>query len=491
MPLLAVELWQQICFASSIKSLKSLRLVNHDFAEIAARALFEEVYVAVFLEDSLSNLQHIAAHPTLCKNVVKLSCLDETMAEFRDYEDWRSFIDLRDVGWTLPFEATRVAAPEEWDSYLTIVLHDDIIPLEHCGSIRRLVVSEEFLKNCYQNYVRLCSEHGNIMSGNLDIRKTVLAIPQLLNLQSIRIYDSSGKANKLLDVLVGMEESPIPFLSRLQQVTLLQDPFESFHMHQVDVSSGRIARALASQISALSRLDQSSRVQELDIDGVPWCFWQPDLSISYWDYYRFLVPNAFHSVRIMKVCFHIGDSGENAPDSSCVHRQIISFLSACSQVEVLNFAFYYFNDWLSTGGEFVDYIHTAEIFRQCTWSNLKWLKVSSCGMSEVIFLDFMRRHSQRLRTFIAHNIQMTGPSNSWRHAIETIAPVMILTTVQVKGLQDEELKKSGMLTGDNPGCRASARQRIYHAGVSEYLKLGGKRNYPIWGEIDGPISTSQ
>lgn len=64
---LPVELWQQVCFACDAKTLKSLRMVNGVFCELAARALFAEVFVAI-LEDSLCNLQHIAAHPVLRKH---------------------------------------------------------------------------------------------------------------------------------------------------------------------------------------------------------------------------------------------------------------------------------------------------------------------------------------------------------------------------------------------------------------------------------------
>jgi len=42
-------------------------MVNGIFSELAARALFAEVFVAI-LEDSLCNLQHIAAHPVLRKH---------------------------------------------------------------------------------------------------------------------------------------------------------------------------------------------------------------------------------------------------------------------------------------------------------------------------------------------------------------------------------------------------------------------------------------
>lgn len=192
--------------------------------------------------------------------------------------------DLRDESWTpnVPDVATRIAATEAWNTSPGVVVQDDNIPKEHRGFIRRLDVSEQYLRNCYQSYVRLCSKQEDIISGNLDIRKTVLALPELPDLQSVQTYELPYRPNRFFGVLIGMEESPVPFLSSLQRATLLQEPFTNFYIPMGEASCTRSARALACLINSLSRLDEPSRVQNLTISVIPWCFWQPDLTVSYW-----------------------------------------------------------------------------------------------------------------------------------------------------------------------------------------------------------------
>lgn len=110
-------------------------------------------------------------------------------------------------------------------------------------------------------------------------------------------------------------------------------------------------------------------------------------------------------------------------------------------------------------------------------------------MSEETFTGFMRRHSQYLRTFKANHLEMTDLSDSWQHVIETIAPVMTLDNVQLKGLHDRALNQSAV--GWGPGYEATARHDAYYASVSSYLELGGRGEYPVWDEIDEPSHDSR
>lgn len=53
-----------ICYHCDITTLKSLRFVNRAIGDVAARALFQEIYVAT-LNYPLRNLSCIANHPVL------------------------------------------------------------------------------------------------------------------------------------------------------------------------------------------------------------------------------------------------------------------------------------------------------------------------------------------------------------------------------------------------------------------------------------------
>ncbi len=498
MATLPIELWQQICSSSNGRSLKSLRLVNRVFGETAARALFEEVYVAM-LEDSLCNLQHVAAHPVLRKHVINVSFLNAVMIKYDSYDIWKANVDLRDDCWMCSGEDNGVTTRERMNEYYRspkIVLQDDIIPKEHIGVIRNLTVSEDYLKDCYRRYSRLCSEQASLIHENVDIRKTVLAIRALPNLQSVQSDEIlSRPKHNFFDALSDVQESPAPFLSRLQRATLLKYPFVLYDSHKLDVSSSDTARSLGCMISAMSRLDGPSRLRSIAINSIPWCFWQRDLEISYWDYYQFIVPKALQNVRDMNIRFRIDYLGDYSRDPTSVLHQIVSFLSVAQQVEVLKLTFYNAdNTAYEDALRLLEWEHrlpdVSEVFKQITWSNLKWLKLGTCAMSEDAFLGFIRRHIRNLKTFEANILHMTDLSKSWQHAMETIAPVITRTDVRIKRLQDEELKSNAMADRHLPRKAATMRQKAYHVGLSEYLRLGGKAQYPIWGQLDDPTSES-
>ena len=72
------EVWQHICYHSNTETLKILRLVHPILNDLAARLLFQTVYVAVF-KYSLENLSRIATHPNLRLFVHKIMFLDNVL----------------------------------------------------------------------------------------------------------------------------------------------------------------------------------------------------------------------------------------------------------------------------------------------------------------------------------------------------------------------------------------------------------------------------
>lgn len=192
----------------------------------------------------------------------------------------------------------------------------------------------------------------------------------------------------------------------------------------------------------------------------------------------------------MKLGFCLEYLSDYLPDPVCVQYQIISFLSACPQVEVLMLTFYNLDDDAFGRAELSYFSNMTEMFRECTWHKLECLKVSNCAISEEIFLEFMCRHSQHLRALEANGLQLTDNSNSWQHAIETIAPVMTLDSVRLEGLHDGGLDERAMADGDLRGKGVTVRLDAYYARVSAYLRLGGKGKYPVWDEIDEPTLIS-
>ncbi len=60
----ATDLWLHISFHCDIQTLKSSRFVSRALNDVASRALFQEVYVAIF-NHSVHEISHIADHSVL------------------------------------------------------------------------------------------------------------------------------------------------------------------------------------------------------------------------------------------------------------------------------------------------------------------------------------------------------------------------------------------------------------------------------------------
>ncbi len=92
---LPYEVWQHICYFSDTETLKSLRFVHTVLNRLAARVLFQTVYVAAF-KYSLQKLSRIATHPNLRFYVHKIMFLDQVLNDpYRDYGHWLRYVDLR------------------------------------------------------------------------------------------------------------------------------------------------------------------------------------------------------------------------------------------------------------------------------------------------------------------------------------------------------------------------------------------------------------
>lgn len=95
----------------------------------------------------------------------------------------------------------------------------------------------------------------------------------------------------------------------------------------------------------------------------------------------------------------------------------------------------------------------------------------------------MLRHRSTLNTFNASQLETVDEAGRWRPAIEEIAPLMALKAVSIALLRDEEMAgnvRDDLLYEDD---EVNLRNlQAFSAGVAEYLRTKGQREYPTWGK---------
>ena len=504
------ELSQNICYISDTKTLKTLRLVHPILNDLAARVLFKTVYVAI-LKYSLQNLNRIATHPTLRFYVQKVMFLNQVLTDhYCDYQNWLWTIDLRarsDPLWRID-NRIREMLRDAYHVFRDVPFSDDIVVNVDEGSGQMIRVSEKDLVDKYLKYSELCTEQTYLLLENeMDLEEVDLnakrgvtpkphhrsafdyishAVTSLINLHVVETFEERRQVDHAQRTAWDSEGAPLSFLSRLQQETLLKDPFRdsksSNHIRTATVTS----QPLMFLLKALTRLDKrpssSPGIPKIDliINTLPWSFWVEGLgSLLARDPKPFL--SLLTCIRSLDLELCIGHA-RTFQEANAVTSQMTKFFQSLETIEHLTLKFYIseHQDYSILGiprRAGVWHRDVSEIFRQITYERLSTLSIGGCSFNEDVLVAFMQRHSKQLKRLKTTRLNILGESSSWRSAIERIAPVMSLDVVDLRCLLDDD-----EFMTDNANVIRGLIE--YDKAASWYLELNGSVEYPSLSILD-------
>ena len=496
---LPYEVWQQICYLSDTETLKILRLVHPILSDLAARVLFQTVYVAVF-KHSLQNLSRIANHPNLRFYVHKIMFLDQVLNDScRDYGAWLRYVDLRALSdssvkmddsirkWLRNNYRSSPKGPFEVDIGASVDL----------GSGQAIMVSEEILVNSYVKYVHLCLEQTHLFpEDEPDLKEADRnaergaipksrhrcavdyishAVQNLANLRAVETFEEVRHMERTYWTTWDSEDEPHRFLSRLQRETLLKNPFENVDMlHYISealVSSQPTMVLLKALCPLLRRPSSSLAVSKFDlvISALPWSFWFSGL----WARDSATVLIVLSRLRSLEIHFCIAEIDGPRP----LTPQMTEFMKGLKDVKRLTMTFNFsvmlenrflrFSNWAS-----LPFLDISDIFQQLTFERLSYLKIGSCSFNEEVLVAFMQRHSRQLKRLEVQEVKLIGGSCSWRSTIQRIAPIMSLEVADLQYLLDHEI----LTIKHVANFEAIVDQ--YSKKASLYLKLNGSCEYP-------------
>ena len=511
------ELWQKICYISDTKTLKTLRLVNPILNDLAARVLFKTVYVAI-LKYSLENLSRIATHPILRLYVRKIMFLNQVLTDhYCDFRDWLWTIDLRarsDPLWRID-DRIREMLLDAYQVFGDVPFSDDIVVNVYEGSGQMIRVSEKDLVDKFLKYSELCKEQTylllekEIYLGEVDLNAKRGVTPKpchrsafdylshavigLINLHVVETFEERLQVDHTQGT--DSEGAPLSFLSRLQQETLLKDPFRdsksSNHIRMATITS----QPLMFLLKALTRLDKrpssNPGIPKIDliINTLPWSFWVEGL-----DSLLAREPKPFLSfltcTRSLDLELCVGHA-RTFKEANAATSQMTKFFKGLESIEHLTLTFHV--------SEHQDYSilglprrfgvwdrDVSEIFRQITFERLSTFSIGGCSFNEDVLVEFMQRHSKQLKRLKATRINILGESCSWRSAIERLAPVMSLDVVDLRCLLDPE----EILTHKD-GANDVRGLLEYDKKASLYLELKGRVEYPSLTTLDSIPSDNE
>ena len=500
------ELWQQICDFSNTKTLKTLRLVHPILNDLAARVLFETIYVAIF-EYFLQNLSRIALHPVLRFYVHKIMFLNQVLDDkYRDYQSWLWMIDLRahsNTAWKIE-DRVRGMLFDAHYHVTDIRISDDVVLNVDLRSDEMITVSKEDVADRYVRYNKLRHEQYYLLpQTELDFEREDLspergvtlktrrlsvfdyiahAVTSLANLRAVETFEERRQVDRTHGAARDSHEGmPLSFLSRLQQETLLKDPFRdsrfSHHICNTTVTSLPIMVLLKALTWLDKRSFSNSGIPKIDltINALPWSFWMQGFdSLLARDHKPFMT--VLSCIRSLDLDSCIGFDGDFR-HVNAANNQMTEFLKGLENLEHLALRFHVsehqkYPNLMVPWRAGVPLYDVSEVFRQIPFQRLSTLSIADYAFNEEVFVAFMQRHSKQLKCLRAMGLNMVGEGSSWRSAIERIAPVMSLDVADLRCLLDDGITAV-------MDCADKFKSLIeYDKMASLYLELNGNVEYP-------------
>ena len=308
MECLPPELLAYVCSLSDISSLKRIRLVNTEFAQVAAQYLFEELYLS-FIPTYLDKVTEVAFHPTLRSYVRTLYFDDEVLNKrFADYKTWEAAIDTREQ-----VEISRR-------------------PMAKSPETARWQCSQADLDRSHTNFNRLLASQKALFDDRMYLVVLSTGLAMLPNLRTIKSIGSTYLNRTIATPyhsITGHEEHWLPIISDVQRATFLPDPFVD---PTVSTQSG-LARPLASLICGLGLARKQIRTMELNM--IPWEFWKQGGPSGFEHGVRPHIRAAFQYLESLELCFIVDAYDLEVPLQGLMPLSISTFIGAAAGLRLL------------------------------------------------------------------------------------------------------------------------------------------------------------
>ena len=428
------ELWARVCSLSDIRSLKSIRLADSKFTQIAARYLFEGLCVTL-IPTYLDKVTEVAFHPSLRFNVRTLyfdyKILDEGCAE---YDVWEAGIDNKDSFYG-----------------------EDTMAEDQVKGQSQVAMSQADLKRHHMNFNQLLASQKACFDGRMDLAMLSAALAMLPNLRAIESVDEA------------FNYQATPILSGLRSRTLPRQ-------------SG-LGRPLASLLCSLGLTRK--QIVTMEIDPIPWSFWQDKGPSGFLHDVQQLIHSAFRSLERMIAYFPIDIDDPEVRLQRLVPTSITTFIAAAPRLRSLELSFICYHgqgegsdledtDWLERS------CHAGQVFAALTLPNLVEFRIAYCRLPEKILEDFIARHATTLRKIIMSAVVLDNGSNestSWEKTLRLVAPILSLDKATLLSLRCDDILNV-ILKGDTDEVARDRRLSAYCQALEGFLLERGRTECP-------------
>ena len=426
------ELLATVCSFSDIKSLKKLRLVNKTFADIAAKFLFETLYVTL-IPRYLHKATEVAYHPTLRFHVHTLVFHDDVLDQkFAKYEIWKAEVD------------------ETENPNLQYVQAD--------------------LERCYTYTCNLLAEQKAFFEDRMDLAMLSAALAMLPNLQNI-------ESNYETCLFFGRKNVRVPMLSDLQRNTLLKNPF-------IDHTESRqpgLARPLVSLLSGLGLTRR--QILKIEMNDIPWSFWKEDRSSGIHNSALQPIHVALRHLKSMNACIVVDAYDLEVSMQGIMPHSITNFLGAADSLRRLELKFQCRQDCDWSTFEGVNWVareapRAGPLLAALTLPSLATLSFANCILTEESFIRFIGRHNTTLKSvcldMIVLDNQSTEPT-SWERVWKQLAPLLNLDVIDLNSIADDDNFQDVAGDGDlDPS--------LYYSALEKFIYNRGQTKCPKWSD---------
>ena len=437
------ELWARVCSLSDIRSLKRIRLANSRFTQIAARYLFEGLYVTL-IPKYLDKVTEVAFHPSLRFYVRTLyfnyEILDEDSTE---YEAWKSQLDS---SFKLCCERTSAEDQVQGQS--------------------QVAFSQADLKRHHANFNGLLASQKACFDGRMDLAMLSAALAMLPNLRAIKSMDEVFDF-RATPMLSGPRSDWLPF---------------------ADVESKRtgLARPLASLLCGLGLTRK--QIVTMEIDPIAWNFWEDKGPSGFLHDAQQLIHSAFRNLERMIVYFLVDFGDLEVRLQRLLPTSITTFIAAAQRLRSLHLSFHGYQGeddgsnlrdtnwlWLLERS-----CHAGQVFATLTLPNLVEFRLASCRLPEKILEDFIARHASTLKEISMFMVTLDNGTNeytSWEKTLRLVAPILFLDRVALWLLYCDDTLKID-LAGDPDDVARHRRHQAYCTALENFLLQRGSTDCP-------------
>ncbi|KAL8687447.1 MAG: hypothetical protein Q9218_006382 [Villophora microphyllina] len=524
------EVLQQVCFTCDIATAKSLRCCSSRFDELAARAIFRDIYVAK-LEQPLRNMSAVARHAKLRHYVHRIYFFNALLNDiYDDFEIWELNVDLRES--FLDYSAREgIQSCEVWNKAPRNILLEYEEPtiagawaraasrvVDNHGKrarVRTIAITPERLQYHHERMQFHLSSQRAVIDQCLEEQAYDSNLGAFSRLSEVKIYGSAPLFNRheTYDLLSGSDHNRFPIESALHLDTLIQNPWDLTEVEEVFVNTQHsdIARSTFYLLKALEATN--AKLRSLDFGILPWSIWQENADLVYWPNLHMCASNVMKSLQDLSVRFFLITSGDWNRTAAWIPFQISEFLNAAMMVETVTMYLVDKQESWRTGREHRGHAiydweeeiiaDVSQILERVRWPRLRVLRMGLCGVTGQAFTTFMKRHSDTLRVLIIGDLQLVVSSqeanrqpSDWQPIMEAVAPLMSLDKVEFTHILDEvqeennirviESSEEALPDGVTCGQTQAARKWKEHGRqVSEWFQNGGSGKYPTWFEGNG------